>query len=94
MLHSRPGFAPRRTDTAPAKLNADMIPALHRSSPKTESPEPKVDLQSRADVAHKKLKAAQDALNLAHAQAMAAKMGPDLIINPSPTEPPHVNEIG
>ncbi len=30
MIHSRPGFASRKSDQAPAKLQPDMIPALHR----------------------------------------------------------------
>ncbi len=93
MLHSRPGFAQRRSDDTVAKLNDDMIPALHRSAPKTSTPL-KHSLQARADAAHEKMKVAQDALNLAQAQAAAAKVGPDLLINPAPTDPPHVNEIG
>ena len=93
MIHSRPGFATRRTDEAVAKLNDDMIPAINRGAPKESSPL-KQSLQSRAEIAHEKLRAAQDALNLAQAQAAAAKVGPDLLINPAPVDPPHINEPG
>jgi hypothetical protein len=93
MIHSRPGFAQRVSDEVVAKLNDDMIPAINRSSPKASAP-PKHSLQARAEAAHEKMKAAQDALNLAQAQAAAAKVGPDLLINPSPTEPPHITEPG
>jgi hypothetical protein len=93
MIHSRPGFAPRRSDEAVAQLNDDMVPAIHRGAPK-ESTSLKQSLQSRAEVAHEKLKRAQDALNLAQAQAAAAKVGPDLLINPAPTEPPAILEPG
>ena len=93
MIHSRPGFAQRSTDDTVAKLNDDMIPAIHRDAPKETTPL-KQSLQARAEVAHEKLKRAQDALNLAQAQAAAAKVGPDLLINPSPTAPPAILEPG
>jgi hypothetical protein len=93
MLHSRPGFAQRSSDETVAKLNEDMVPALHRNAPKETTPL-KQSLQSRADAAFEKLQKAQDALNLAQAQAAASKVGPDLLINPAPTVTPHVNEIG
>lgn len=38
MIHSRPGFASRKSDQVPAKLNQDMIPALHRKPPKETKP--------------------------------------------------------
>ena len=37
MIHSRPGYAPRHTDTVPARLNDDMIPAIHRKPLKEDS---------------------------------------------------------
>ena len=93
MIHTRPGFAPRRSDEDIAQLNDDMIPAINRSAPR-ESTTLKQSLQSRAEIANEKLKAAQDAMNLAMAQAAAAKVGPDLLINPAPVDPPHINEPG
>ena len=57
MIHSRPGFAQRSTDDTVAKLNDDMIPAIHRDAPKETTPL-KQSLQARAEVAHEKLKVA------------------------------------
>jgi hypothetical protein len=93
MIHSRPGFASRSSDAAPAKLNDDMVPALHRDKKETSTPL-KQSLQSRADQAFEKLKADREALALAEAQAIASKLGPELLINPAPTEPPRVLEPG
>jgi hypothetical protein len=93
MLHSRPGFAPRRHDEAVAKLNDDMIPAINRSTPR-ESTTLKQTLQSKAEEAFMKLKTKQEAAALAEAQAIASRVGPDLLVNPSPVEPPHINEPG
>lgn len=92
MLHTRPGFAPRKDDTVCAKLNADMIPAINRNKRPDSTPLAH-NLQARADDANARLKKAQDALNLAQAQAAAAKAGPDLLINPTPSDPPVVNDI-
>jgi hypothetical protein len=93
MIHSRPGFATRTTDEAPAKLNADMIPAINRAHKETDTPL-KQSLQSRADIAHKKLQDAAAALAQAQALSDAAKVGPELLINPAPSAPPKVNEPG
>jgi len=91
--HSRPGFAVRTTDDEVAALNADMIPAIHRAKTETDTPLKK-NLQSKADHAFEKLKAAREAAALAEAQAIAAKIGPDLIPNPAPTPSPRVLEPG
>jgi hypothetical protein len=95
MIHSRPGFAPRTSDDAPAKLNADMVPAIHR---KREPGAPPVishlNLDARAEAAHRKLQAAKEAVALAEAQTAAAKIGPDLLVNPAPTEAPAILEPG
>ena len=60
MRHSRPGFAVRTTDDEVAALNADMIPAIHRAKTETDTPLKK-NLQSKADHAFEKLKAAREA---------------------------------
>jgi hypothetical protein len=93
MIHSRPGFAPRRSDEAVAKLNTDMIPAINRTTPQASTPL-KEGLQSKAEVQWEKLKKQQEATNLALAKAAAAKVGPDLLINPAPSAPPKVLEAG
>ena len=93
MIHSRPGYAPRKADDAVATLNADMIPAINRGKSKDTTPL-KAALQSRADLAHEKMRKAQDALNLAQAQAAAAKVGPEILVNPVPSAAPVVLEPG
>jgi len=84
MKHSRPGFAPRTDDQTPAKLNADMVPALHRK-PLQES----ATLRQEHD---------PEALNARTAEAFAnlAKQfpAPEIIVNPTPSEPPQVLEPG
>ena len=93
MIHSRPGFATRKADDAVARLNADMIPAINRTKEETSSPL-KQTLQAKADAQWEKLKRQQEAANLAVAQAIAAKVGPDLLVNPAPSAPPTVLEPG
>lgn len=93
MIHSRPGFAPRRSDETVAKLNEDMIPAINRSRAETKSPV-RENLQSKAEAQWEKLRKQQDATNLALAQAAAAKVGPDLLVNPAPSPAPKVLEPG
>lgn len=92
MIHSRPGFSTRRTDDAVAKLNDDMIPAIHRAAPKESTPL-KQSLQARADQAHEKL-IAKRALEDAQAAAARAASGPELLINPHPSAAPVVLEPG
>jgi hypothetical protein len=82
MIHSRPGFAPRRSDAAPAKLNDDMIPALHRGTPR-ESTTLKQNLQSKADAAMAKL-----------AKNHPVPAAPELLVNPAPSATPKVLEPG
>lgn len=81
MIHSRPGFAPRRTDTVPAKLNADMVPAIHRK-PLAENS----NLKNAAPEEH-----ALDARTTA-AMAKLAKEhpAPEILVNPTPSDPPKV----
>jgi hypothetical protein len=93
MIHSRPGFAPRKSDEIVAKLNQDMIPAIHRGKGESKSPL-KEALQSKAEEAFTKLKASQEAAALAEAQAIASKVGPDLLVNPAPSPVPIVLEPG
>jgi hypothetical protein len=93
MIHSRPGFAPRTTDDVPAKLNADMIPAINRK-PKDPAAPDAAALQTKADAAHTK-KTTDDKAQ-AEAQALAAQIakGPELLLNPTPSPPPQVLEPG
>jgi hypothetical protein len=78
MIHSRPGFAPRTSDKTPAKLNADMIPALHKNRIIDTSSPLKVNLPETSP----------EQLGLALARAAAARIGPEIITNPSPSAPP------
>ena len=83
MIHSRPGFAPRTSDKAPSKLNADMIPALHRKPLKenTNLKELSADLlNSRATDAMAKLAKEHPA--------------PEILVNPTPSDPPQVLKPG
>jgi hypothetical protein len=92
MIHYRPGFAPRTSDDAPAKLNKDMIPAIHRTAKETASPLI-TNLQAKTDAAHTKLIAAR-ALEDAQAAAERLRAGPDILVNPNPSPVPLVNEPG
>jgi hypothetical protein len=84
MKHSRPGFSTRTNDQVPAKLNADMIPAIHRkplvegSTLRQEPQEHKLD--ERTEAAMKKLA-------LEHPPA-------EILVNPTPSEPPKILEPG
>lgn len=82
MKHSRPGFATRSSDATPAKLNADMIPAINRNAPRESTPLQET-LQARADLALAKL-----------AKNHPVPAAPDLLVNPAPSATPHVNEPG
>jgi hypothetical protein len=89
MIHSRPGFATRTKDSAVAKLNNDMIPALHRKAPSNDSPLKHLEKTAReiaADILHEQMTA--DAL------IAAQRSGPELLVNPAPSETPQVNEPG
>lgn len=93
MIHSRPGYAPRTTDDVPAKLNADMIPAINRTvAPVTDTPLIQ-NLQAKTDAAHAKLIAAR-ALEDAQAAAERLRAGPDILVNPTPSPVPRINEPG
>jgi hypothetical protein len=79
MIHSRPGFAPRTSDELPAKLNPDMIPAINRKQPATDAKAPQVSealLDARTEAAMKKL-------SLEHPAS-------EVIVNPTPSDPPQV----
>lgn len=84
MIHSRPGFAPRKSDTAPAKLNQDMIPAIHRAGPKSSSP-----LVNASP-------SLEQMLNARAEEHRAAKVhaAPEILVNPAPSATPLVNEPG
>jgi hypothetical protein len=83
MIHSRPGYAPRTSDEVPAKLNADMIPAIHRRKLTEASP----------------LKQPSEALLDARTEAAMARLAkehpaPEILVNPHPSDPPQVLEPG
>jgi hypothetical protein len=102
MIRSRPGFQTQRIEdqtqpAPPTKLNHDMLPALARrtaakpgasKSPLTQgapanATPPLVDpnaLQASADAAWARMQE--------EAKAIAAKIGPELILNPNPSETP------
>ena len=82
MKHSRPGFATRTTDDAPAKLNEDMIPALHKQTAKSaaeKTPSAPAVLQARAEEMHARM--------VVEAQLLAARGG-DVLVNPNPSATP------
>lgn len=87
MIHSRPGFAPRHSDKVPARLNDDMIPAINRKP-----------LISDSNLKEGGPEAAQHQLDARTEAAMAklAKEHPpvDILVNPTPSEPPKVLEPG
>jgi hypothetical protein len=80
MKHSRPGFAVRYSDQAIAKLNDDMIPAINRkqAAPNTNLKEGSLDERTAA----------------AMAKLAKEHPAPNILVNPSPTEPPKVLEPG
>ena len=80
MKHSRPGFAARYNDHVPAKLNDDMIPAIHRKPLIVDSTLKEGTLEARTAAAMAKLAKEHPA--------------PNILVNPNPTEPPKVLEPG
>lgn len=84
MIHSRPGFASRKSDAAPAKLNQDMIPALHRKGQAESSPLINASPSLEA------------MLNTRAEEHRAAKIhaAPEILVNPAPSATPIVNEPG
>lgn len=94
MIHSRPGFAPRNDDSKPAALNADMIPAINRPKLEEAKTTVKHNLDARTEAAYKKLQDTQAAEAAARMAVDLARVGPDILINPTPSEPPMVLEPG
>lgn len=84
MKHSRPGFASRTSDDEPAKLNQDMIPAIHRKTAEGVSP-----LKNNGPSLEQMLNARAEEHRSAKVHA-----APDLLVNPAPSATPHVNEPG
>jgi hypothetical protein len=82
MLHSRPGFKPRKSDAAPAKLQDDMVPAIHRGAAPKKEPHP-ISLEARL-AAHK----------ADHQHAGTDHTPPQVLVNPAPSATPQVNEPG
>lgn len=82
MIHSRPGYTPRTDDTAPAKLQQDMIPAINRKAAKQEKqidrPSFEAMLTARAE----------------EHRAAKAHPTPEVIVNPAPSATPLVLEPG
>lgn len=85
MIHHRPGFASRTSDAAPAKLNEDMIPALHKNRIAAEQKSTllNINLPELSEDQVAKAVAFSEA-----AKALAAKHGPELLINPNPSATP------
>lgn len=83
MIHSRPGFAPRKNDSAPAKLNDDMIPAINRNAPKEST-----TLKTNGPSLEQMLEAHK------HEHAQTKSTAPQLLVNPAPSTTPKVNEPG
>ncbi len=89
MIHSRPGFAPRSADDAPARLNDDMIPAIHRK-PLGENTNLK---QSAAG------STVLETLLDARTEEVMAKLArehppAEILVNPTPSDPPKILEPG
>ena len=84
MIHSRPGYAPRHTDTVPARLNDDMIPAIHRKPLKEDSNLKQLPQEHALDA---RTAAAMEKLAREHPV-------PDILVNPTPSEPPKILEPG
>lgn len=80
MKHSRPGFATRYNDHAPAKLNDDMIPAINRKPLDANSNLKEGSLDARTAAAMAKLAAEHPA--------------PNILVNPTPSDPPKVLKPG
>lgn len=85
MIHSRPGYAPRKSDQAIARLNDDMIPAINRkplaeTTNLKEAPVGEHKLDARTEVAMAKLA-------LEHPPA-------EILVNPTPSDPPKILEPG
>lgn len=84
MIHYRPGFQPRTSDLAPAKLNEDMIPALHKQTKTIDTSTPlKVNLPELTDAQVEKAVAFAEA-----AKKLATLHTPEIIANPHPSTPP------
>lgn len=86
MIHSRPGFSPRYSDQVPAKLNDDMVPAIHRK-PLAESS----NLKEPQKHDEKVLDARTEEI-----MAKLAREHPpvEVLVNPNPTDPPKILEPG
>jgi hypothetical protein len=84
MIHSRPGFAPRHSDRVPAKLNADMVPAIHRKP-----------LAENSNLKHGPTDQALDARAAAAMEKLSREHpAPEILVNPVPSEPPKILEPG
>jgi hypothetical protein len=94
MIHSRPGFAPRNSEEVVARLNDDMVPAIHRGKREDVTTPLQKTLQTRADEAFERMRRQQAAAAQAEAIAIASKVGPDLLVNPAPSPTPLVLEPG
>jgi hypothetical protein len=87
VIHTRAGYAPRKSDDEVAKLNDDMIPAIVRRMAGTDST----------------LKESPEALDAklldARAEAAMAKLAKEhppaqILVNPVPSDPPKILEPG
>jgi hypothetical protein len=94
MIHSRPGFAPRNHEEVVARLNDDMVPAIHRGKREDAVTPLQKTLQTRADEAFERMRRQQAAAAQAEAIAIASKVGPEILVNPTPSPAPTVLEPG
>ena len=83
MIHSRPGFAPRHSDRVPAKLNDDMIPAINRKAPGEPAAPKEAIVGEHEQLLDARTEAAMAKLAKEHPPA-------EILVNPTPTEPPKV----
>lgn len=82
MIHSRPGYMPRKNDQQVAKLQPDMIPAINRAPGDDATAMPNLEEKLAARTAGKTFTPPADVLKAAQAA--------EIIPNPSPSAPPRV----
>lgn len=87
MIHSRPGFAPRHSDQVPARLNDDMVPAINRKPLAGDKPPKAAEVGEHEALLDARTEAAMAKLAKEHPPA-------DILVNPTPSDPPKILEPG
>lgn len=87
MIHSRPGFAPRHSDQVIAKLNDDMVPAINRKPLVSDKPAKESQVGEHEGLLDARTEEAMARLAKEHPPAQ-------VLVNPTPTEPPKILEPG